>query len=188
MPRFSLKSMAIVFVGASLWLSTAAGYAAASDVRRSILFLVLVASGCAAIYLRGKQRAFWAGFFASMLICGQETSLSRYTPNFSWVSAYAFNFMNPATPPPVSYYSPTPPIAYPSAGSATPSAPVPVPVPVQPYAAPYAYTVATPSTGLPLLFSAIVAGWILLLSLVSGFVATIVYDFSGTAAQGNTPS
>jgi hypothetical protein len=181
MPRFSLKSMLIVFAAASLWLSTAAGYIAATDVRRSVMFLILVASGFAALYLRGKQRAFWAGFFAAMLLCGQETSLSRYAPDFSWLSLYAANYANSTAPPAITYYNPVPSSPYTNSGTAAPVSPVPT-YP-QPYAAPYVYAAPTANPTLPLQFAAIITGWILLLAAASGFVATVVYDFSVAAAK-----
>jgi hypothetical protein len=189
MPRFSLKSMLIVFVAASLWLSTAAGYTAGTDVRRSVLFLILVASGFAALYLHGKQRAFWAGFFAAMLLCGQETSLSRYAPNFSWLSMYAANYANNTAPPAITYYNPVPSSPYTNSGTVLPPPPASAPQAFpQPYSAPYVSVAPTANPTLPLQFAAIATGWILLLAVASGFVATAVYDFSVAAAKRTSPS
>jgi hypothetical protein len=92
MPRFGTKTLLIVTAIVALWLSTLSGYAAGNDVRRSILLLVLVLSGFAAVYGRGRRRAFWSGFFVVMLLCGGtdlQRPLHRYLPDFAWLSAFA---------------------------------------------------------------------------------------------------
>jgi hypothetical protein len=89
MPRFGTKTLLIVTAVVALWLSTLSGYAAGNDVRRSILLLVLVLSAFAAVYGRGTRRAFWSGFFVVMLLCGGtdlQRPLHRYLPDFAWLS------------------------------------------------------------------------------------------------------
>jgi hypothetical protein len=90
MPRFGTKTLLIVAAVVALWLSTLSGYAAGHDVRRSMLLLILVLSLFAAVYGRGKRRAFWSGFFVVMLLCGGtdlQRPLHRYLPDFVWLSA-----------------------------------------------------------------------------------------------------
>jgi hypothetical protein len=87
MPRFGIKTLLTAFAAVALWLSTFAGYAAASDVRASILLLIFVASALSAVFSRGQRRAYWCGFFAVMLACGgndMKTPLDRYVPKFNW--------------------------------------------------------------------------------------------------------
>jgi hypothetical protein len=87
MPRFGTKTLLAAFAVVALWMSTFAGYAAARDLRASILLLIFVASGLAAVFSRHSRRPFWCGFFAVMLMCGgndMKTPLNRYVPNFSW--------------------------------------------------------------------------------------------------------
>jgi hypothetical protein len=81
MPRFGTKSLLIGFALVALWLSTFSGFTGAGDVRKSILLLILVTSGFAAVFSRGKQRAFCAGFAIVMLLCGGldvQRPLNRY--------------------------------------------------------------------------------------------------------------
>jgi hypothetical protein len=70
MPRFQIKTLLIAFAIVALWLSSFSGFAAADDVRRSLLLAVLAVAGYAAAYCRGRRRAFWAGFFFTMLAHG----------------------------------------------------------------------------------------------------------------------
>jgi hypothetical protein len=99
MPRFGTKTLLAAFAVVALWMSTFAGYASARDVRASILLLIFVASGLAAVFGRHTRRPFWCGFFAVMLMCGgndMRTPLNHYVPNFNW-------------PMTVQYPSPVPP-------------------------------------------------------------------------------
>jgi hypothetical protein len=66
MPRFSIRFLLFLFTIVALWLSTAAGYRGAPDVRSLIVLSVLVAAGVAAISYDGRRRAFWAGFFITL--------------------------------------------------------------------------------------------------------------------------
>ena len=96
MPRFGIKTLLIGFAVVALWLSTFSGYFAANDVRRCILLAVLAASGYSAAYSRGRSRAFWVGFFVTMLAHGfslAETFDSvAVPPRFGYVST-----LDPAT-------------------------------------------------------------------------------------------
>jgi hypothetical protein len=70
MPRFSIKSLLVAIAVSALWLSTFVGYSSASNVRAFIMLGILVASGVAAISYVGRRRAFWAGFFITVLTAG----------------------------------------------------------------------------------------------------------------------
>jgi hypothetical protein len=113
MPRFSTKTLLLVFVLAALWFSTFSGYSAGRDVQASILLIVFLTAGFLAIYSRGKGRAFWSGFFAVMLLCGGnifEGPVNKFIPNFSWLtqsSNTAFTVQY-GPPPQVVYSAPTP--------------------------------------------------------------------------------
>lgn len=88
MPRFGTKTLLIGTAVIALWLSTLSGYTAGSDVRRSLLLLILVSSVFAAVYGTGKRRAFWSGFFVVMFLCGGmdlQRPLHRYLPDFAWL-------------------------------------------------------------------------------------------------------
>ena len=54
----------------ALWLSTIAGYESANDVRAFLMLSVLVASGVAVMKYDGRRRAFWVGFFLTVLTTG----------------------------------------------------------------------------------------------------------------------
>jgi hypothetical protein len=94
MPRFGIKTLLFSFLVVALWLTTFSGYALANDVRRGVLLAVLAGSGYAAVYLRGRQRAFWAGFLLTMLAHGfslAEAFDSLTTPlRFGYVSRLDF--------------------------------------------------------------------------------------------------
>jgi hypothetical protein len=81
MPRFGIRSLLIGFVLAALWLSTLYGGTASRDIRESILLLVLVASAFAAIYFRGRTRAFWAAFLVILVFTDAPTGLRRWLPS-----------------------------------------------------------------------------------------------------------
>ncbi len=89
MVRFSTKTLLFAFVLVALWFSTFSGYAAGRDVRASLLLIAFLTAGCAAVYSRGKGRAFWAGFFAVMLLSGGnvfEGPVNKYIPSFNWLT------------------------------------------------------------------------------------------------------
>src|SRR3954466_12713642 len=87
MPRFGTKSLLVLVAVAALWLSTFGGHRGGDAVRRSILLLIFVTAGVAAVCARGRQRAFCVAFFAVMLLCGGfslSTPMYRYVPTFRW--------------------------------------------------------------------------------------------------------
>ncbi len=98
MPRFRLKTILILFAAVALWCSTITGYAAASDVRRTLVLLVLAASILATYCSNRTRRAFWLGF--SIVIvpmgCGVYYQSPEWPiPNFYWTTNL---FFQPATP------------------------------------------------------------------------------------------
>jgi hypothetical protein len=86
--------MLIVSGVVALWFSTFTGYAAADDVRRSMVLLTLAASVLAAYCSDGKQRAFWLGFAIVIVPMGYH-SPEMPIPNFSWTTNL---FFKPRTP------------------------------------------------------------------------------------------
>ena len=164
MPRFGIKTLLVGTAVFALWLSTLSGYAAGNDVRRSILLLVLVASGFAAVYGRGKRRAFWSGFFAVMLLCGGvelQRPLHRYLPDFAWL-------VSPV--PNTAAYQ----VWSPARGQLTVSTPAGAGPAV--FAAPY----STP----PAVWIVVVStAWILILSLAGGFIAAYLFGQSRRLAS-----
>ena len=68
--RFSIRSLLILIAVVALWLSTIAGYESANDVRALLMLSVLVASGVAVTKYDGHRRAFWVGFFLTVLTMG----------------------------------------------------------------------------------------------------------------------
>jgi hypothetical protein len=183
MPQFGTKTLLFVFTLVALWLSTLSGYAAGEDVRRSILLLILVGSGFAALYSRGRRRAFCAGFFVVMLLCGTtdlQRPLSRYLPDFHWLDTAWYS--PPATPPMAPTYSPY-------------GAPVILPAPpatssAQIYSPSYTYSYAAPvspfSTARRIWIIIISTVWTLLLSVAGGFAAAFIYEQARKMEGGRT--
>jgi hypothetical protein len=161
MPRFGTKTLLIVTAVVALWLSTLSGYAAGNDVRRSILLLVLVLSGFAAVYGRGKRRAFWSGFFVVMLLCGGtdlQRPLHRYVPDFAWLSA--------SSVPQAAYQ------VWSSPGGRVTRTIAPPPVPGF-------FTPNAPAA--PIWTIVVGTAWILILSVMGGFIAMYVFSQNRTA-------
>src|SRR5262245_52302544 len=71
---FSKNAILIVVVVVVLWFSTFAGYLAGHGVRAAITIGVLVSSLLAAVCGRGRKRAFWIGFFTTMLLVHLATT------------------------------------------------------------------------------------------------------------------
>jgi hypothetical protein len=67
MARFSLRTLLMLVAVVALWLSTIAFYEGAQDVRAILMLSVLVASAVCAIGYDGRRRAFWVGFFLTVL-------------------------------------------------------------------------------------------------------------------------
>jgi hypothetical protein len=84
MPRFRLKTMFIVFVIVALWLSTLAGYAGSEDVRAFIWLACILTSGVAALGSTGRRRAFWLGFFGTMLLTVLRGTLTSVGASMQW--------------------------------------------------------------------------------------------------------
>jgi hypothetical protein len=165
MPRFGIKTLLIGTAVFALWLSTLSGYAAGNDVRRSILLLILVASAFAAIYGRGRRRAFWSGFFAVMLLCGGadlQRPLHRYLPDFAWL-------VSPV--PNTAAYQ----VWSPARGQLRVSTPATAAGPTV-FAAPS-------STPQPVWIVVVSTAWILILSLAGGFIATYLFGQSRRLAS-----
>jgi hypothetical protein len=66
--RYRLRTLMIVMALIALWLSTIAGYESANHVRALLMMSVLVASGIAVTKYDGRRRAFWVGFFLTVLM------------------------------------------------------------------------------------------------------------------------
>jgi hypothetical protein len=93
MPQFGTKSLLITVAVVALWLSTFSGFHAGDDVRSSILLVLYLAALLAAIYSRGRDRAFWIGFCAVIpavyWVPGNATSMgSDFVPKFYWVEEF----------------------------------------------------------------------------------------------------
>ena len=73
MVRFSMRSLLMFIAAVALWLSTIAGYESANDVRALLMLSVLVASGVAVTRYDGRRRAFWVGFFLTVLTTGLDS-------------------------------------------------------------------------------------------------------------------
>jgi hypothetical protein len=87
MPQFGTRSLLLVFAAAALWLSTINGYEAASDVRRSVMLVILLAALFSAVYFRERRRSFWSGFFIVMLISSLSGGIRQYFlyfPSLGW--------------------------------------------------------------------------------------------------------
>jgi hypothetical protein len=164
MPRFGIKTLLVGLTVVALWLSTFTNYSMAEDVRRSILLLIFVASGMAALWARGRRRAFWIGFFAAMLLCaGSEWQrpLNRYVPQFLW--QWNTTIYSPPTPTPVIMPSPAP--------SVTTTFVAPQPVFFS------GGTITTSASSWSVAVNAtLVAAWIFALSLVAGIIGLFLYD------------
>jgi hypothetical protein len=182
MPRFGTKTLLIAFALLALWLSTFSGFQAASDVRRSMLLLILVTSFFLAIYSQGKRRAYWSGFALVMLLCGGlnlQQPLNRYVPDFAWQRMLGMN-IQPATLYPSPYYSGGSPNPIP-VGSVQPQPPIVT------YSAPVGYAPYTPAPSRSAAWAAmgesLAAVWTLGLSALSGFIAAFIFARTRPAAS-----
>src|SRR5215218_5089031 len=110
MPRYSTRTLLIVFGLIGLWLATFAGGGAAQDIRRSMLLLALIGATCLAIFGQGRRRVFWTGFAVVMFMCGglsMDRPLHRYVPDFMWQHTVGAS-MPIYNAPPIAYSMPTP--------------------------------------------------------------------------------
>lgn len=174
MIRFGTRTLLFAFVLVALWFSTFSGYAAGRDVRASVLLIVFLAAGYAAIYSRGKQRAFWSGIFIVMLLLGGnpfEGPVNKYVPNFLWRTMQPMQTMTIRYAAPTVAYSPAyQPYATPTPQPAPPSPipPMASPVTVFPVAVnDYQFTLALNDT--------IAFAWTLFLGSLAGLVGILVY-------------
>jgi hypothetical protein len=84
MPRFGTKSLLICFAVVGLWLSTFSAYTGSNDVQAFIWTAIIVTSGIAALSHTGRRRAFWIGFFGTMLLNSSGTIFNRTGANLQW--------------------------------------------------------------------------------------------------------
>src|SRR4051812_5786051 len=89
MPRFGVKSILVVFAVVALWCSTFSDYAAAGDVRRTIVFFTLVISILLAYWSERRQKVFWLSF-AIVIVpmgCGIYYNSQQFPiPLFHWIT------------------------------------------------------------------------------------------------------
>ena len=88
MPRFGIKSLLVGVAVLALWFASLRNFGRSYEIITAISFVIALASATAAIYNRGRRRAFWAGFFATMLIVGPPlwpTSL-QLVPNLTFAA------------------------------------------------------------------------------------------------------
>jgi hypothetical protein len=83
MPRFRIRSLLIFVAVVALWLSTITGYGISADVRAFVMLTIFVASGVATISNDGRRRAFWVGFFLTLLAASVLSPRTLFTMN--WV-------------------------------------------------------------------------------------------------------
>jgi hypothetical protein len=180
MPRYSTRTLLIVFGLIGLWLATFAGGGAAQDIRRSMLLLALVGATCLAIFCQGRRRVFWTGFAIVMFLCGglsMDRPLHRYVPDFMWQHTVGVNIPM-YNAPPIAYSSTPVPV---TAGSQPPQI---VSYTVSPYVAGMPGTYGGPYSGLAFrqptvwlgMIDTMTAGWTLALSALAGFVAAYIYS------------
>lgn len=89
MHRFGLKSLILVVTYVALWASTFSHYTGAEDVRAFVMTSVFVGSGVAAYSCSGKSRAFWLGFFGTLLVFGSRRFFDTYSARFTWAASFS---------------------------------------------------------------------------------------------------
>lgn len=89
MTQFRLTTLFVVMTLVALWCSTFREYTGAADVRAFVMTAVLVASGVAAYSYRGRWRAFWLGFFGTLLVSGEKQYFTFYGLRFGWSIGFA---------------------------------------------------------------------------------------------------
>jgi len=182
MPSFGTKSLLVAFAVAAVWLSTFSGYLAAPDVRRSILLVILIASGAVAVYSRERRRAFWSAFAFVMFVCGgltYERPLYRYVPELTWMNAYSFGASQvdntPIATTPMPATTPAPPAAADDLFGPGPSGPTMSPYNPQPPVPGLTIRDAFIDTG--------AAGWTITLAAIAGFIAAYIYGQQPISAR-----
>jgi hypothetical protein len=171
--RFGTKTLLFAFVLVAVWCSTFGGYSAGRDVRASVLLILFVATGYAAVYMRGAPRAFWSGIFVVMLLSGGNFfagPVNEYVPNFFWRTNQPTVTIRYATPPPLpptSAYAPMPADPMASSGQAT------VPFPAITTVAPQAIISAAATSDYEFVQAVndtIATLWTLALGFIVGFI------------------
>jgi hypothetical protein len=86
MPRFGTKSLLIGVAVAALWLATFSWpdeslTGPGSQIRKAMLAVIFVASGVAAVCCRGRSRAFWSAFSATMLLLSVDILNGYFRPD-----------------------------------------------------------------------------------------------------------
>jgi hypothetical protein len=84
MVRFNLKTLLICSAFVALWLSTFFPFPGASDIRAFLFTAILVTSGVATFSYTGRRRAFWGGFFGTMLALATRTAFNTFGASFTW--------------------------------------------------------------------------------------------------------
>jgi hypothetical protein len=89
MSRFGLKTLFLIITYVALWASTFTNYSGVEDVRAFVMTSVFVGSGVAAYSYSGKSRAFWLGFFGTLLVFGSRRFFDTYSARFTWARSFA---------------------------------------------------------------------------------------------------
>lgn len=84
LPRFGIKLLLIAIALIALWLSTLYGYTGSNDIQAFVWTAIIVMSGVAAISNDGRHRAFWLGFFGTMLLVSTRTTFTVFGANLRW--------------------------------------------------------------------------------------------------------
>jgi hypothetical protein len=96
--RFGIRTLLIAVTVVALWLSTLTGFTGSNDVQAFIWIAIVVLSGAAAICYKERRRAFWGGFFATMLLVSSRSVAIVPTPGFMWaqqLSRTLSEYLNP---------------------------------------------------------------------------------------------
>jgi hypothetical protein len=84
LPRFRIKSLLIVTAVVALWLSTLTGYTGSNDIQAFVWAAIVIMAGVAAMSYTARRRAFWTGFFGTLLLSSMRTVFSVYGANLNW--------------------------------------------------------------------------------------------------------
>jgi hypothetical protein len=90
-PRFPVTTLLIVFTLVALWLSTLAGYSGGEDIRAFIMLGCLIASGVAALSCTAHRRAFWLGFFGTLLALAFKSVFGNLGAGYRWAPKVSFD-------------------------------------------------------------------------------------------------
>ena len=87
--RFKLKTLLIVVTVSAIWLSTLRGYRGSTDIQALLWTAITVMSGVAAINLTERRRAFWTGFFGTLLLTSTGKFFFQAGVKFDWAPELA---------------------------------------------------------------------------------------------------